>query len=63
MKTIEKRDTKVTGDVVLREVWEAKDNLSSSYGHDLDKLFAETRKHEEQSGHPFAELQIKRLKT
>ena len=27
---------KVTGDLVLREVWRAKDTLSAEYGHDLD---------------------------
>jgi hypothetical protein len=59
MKTIETRPLKETGDVVLREVWRAKDMLSASYGHDVDKLFAETRKHEKVSGHPFANLPIK----
>ncbi len=44
--------TQPTGDVVLREVWRAKDTLSARYGHDLDKLFEETRKREKLSGHP-----------
>ncbi len=60
MKTIETRPAKEAGDVVLREVWRAKDTLSASYGHDLDKLFAETQKHEKASGHPLANLPVKR---
>ena len=43
-KTTDKQPMKATGDLVLQEVWRAKDTLSASYGHDLDKLFAETRK-------------------
>jgi len=35
------------GDVVLKEVWRIKDELSASYGHDVRQLFEETRKHEE----------------
>jgi hypothetical protein len=31
------------GDLVLREIWRAKEALSSAYGHDLDRLFAETK--------------------
>ncbi len=54
--------TKPTGDVVLREVWRAKDTLSAQYGHDLDKLFEETRKRQKLSGHPLANLPIKRRK-
>ena len=48
---------KAGGDLVLREVWRAKDSLSASYGHDLDKLFAETRKREKRSGHRIVNLQ------
>ena len=51
------------GDLVLREVWRAKDTLSAAYGHDLDKLFEETRKREKLSGHPLADLPIKRRKS
>jgi len=60
MKTTDIKPTKETGDLVLKEVWRAKDTLSASYGHDLDKLFAETRKREKLSGHPFADLPVKR---
>jgi hypothetical protein len=63
MKTTDIRPTEETGDLVLREVWRAKDTLSASYGHDLDKLFAETRKREKLSGHPFADLPVKRRAT
>ncbi len=40
------------GDVVLREVWRAKDSLSAACGYDLDKLLSATRQREQQSGHP-----------
>ena len=42
-------------DLVLQEVWRAKDTLSAQCGHDLDKLFAETRQREQLSGHPLVE--------
>ena len=52
-----------TGDVVLKEIWRIKDELSASYGHDVHRLFEETRKSEKLSGHPIANLQVKRKKT
>lgn len=61
-KTAEIQPAKTTGDLVLQEVWRAKDTLSAQYGHDLDKLFAETSKREKLSGHPLANLQTKRRK-
>ena len=48
-----------TGDVVLEEIWRIKGELSASYGHDVRRLFEETRKHEKLSGHPVANLQVK----
>ena len=39
-------------DDVLREVWRIKDELSASYGHDLDRLFAEARERQRKSGRP-----------
>ncbi len=54
-KTIDPQTAKPTGDLVLQEVWRAKDTLSAQYGHDLDKLFAETRKREQLSGHLLVE--------
>ena len=56
-KTTEQPPTNATGDLVLQEVWRAKDTLSAAYGHDLDKLFDETRKREKLSGHPLVNLQ------
>jgi hypothetical protein len=50
------------GDLVLQEVWRAKDTLSAAYGHDLDQLFAEASQREKQSGHPIASLPVKRRK-
>ena len=61
-KTTDIQPAKATGDLVLQEVRRAKDTLSAQYGHDLDKLFAETRRHEKLSGHPLANLPIKRRK-
>ena len=58
-KTTDIRPAKETGDLVLQEVWRAKDTLSAAYGHDLDKLFAKTRKREKLSGHPLAKLPVK----
>jgi hypothetical protein len=41
------------------EVWRAKDTLSAGYGHDLDKLFAETSRREKASGHQVVNLQTR----
>ena len=60
--TTDIQDPKAKGDLVLQEVWRAKDTLSAEYGHDLDKLFAQTSKREKLSGHPIANLQVKRRK-
>ena len=43
-------------DVVLQEIWRIKDRLSASYGHDVHRLFAETREQETQCGHPLVSL-------
>lgn len=59
-KTTDIQPPKATGDVVLQEVWRAKDTLSAQYGHDLDKLFAETHEREKLSGHPLVNLQRRR---
>lgn len=61
-KTNEISGPKTTEDIVLREVWRAKDTLSAQYGHDLDKLFAETQKREKLSGHPLVYPPAKRRK-
>ncbi len=44
-------------DMVLREVWRAKDALSAARGHSVDKLFADLRKRENHSGHQVVNLQ------
>jgi hypothetical protein len=49
-------------DAVLQEIWRIKDALSASYDHDVSRLFAETRKREKLSAHPFADLPTKRHK-
>lgn len=61
-KTTDIQSEKTTGDLVLQEVWRAKDTLSAQYGHDLNKLFIETSQREKLSGHPLATLPIKRRK-
>ena len=50
-KRIDLHNVKATGDVVLEEIWRIKDTLSASYGHDVNRLFEETRKREKLSGH------------
>ena len=62
MSTTTDFQTKPTGDVVLREIWRIKDTLSASYGHDVDRLFAEARERQKLSGHPVVNLQTKRRK-
>ena len=49
-KTTDIRTSKTTGDVVLQEIWHIKETLSASYGHDVKRLFAETRKREKPRG-------------
>lgn len=49
-------------DLGLQEIWRIKDTLSASYGHDVDRLFAETRERQEVSGHPVVSLQTQRPK-
>jgi hypothetical protein len=48
------------GDAVLQEIWRAKDELSAARGHDVHRLFAETRQRQKHSGHPVANLQERR---
>ncbi len=49
-------------DVVLEEIWHIKDTLSASYGHDVHRLFAETREGEKECGHPLVSLSDLRKK-
>jgi hypothetical protein len=53
---------KESADSVLQEVWRIKDTLSAAYGHDVDRLFAESRERQKHSGHPVVNLQTKRRK-
>ena len=61
-KTTDIQTRKPTGDVVLQEVWRIKDMLSASYGHDVDRLFAEARDRQNRSGRPVVNLQTKHRK-
>lgn len=55
--------TNEPGDLVLQEIWRIKDALSASYGHDVDRLFDESRERQKRSGHPVVNLQTKHRKT
>ena len=61
-KTTQTASPETEGDLVLREVWRAKDALSAARGHSIDKLFADLRKREKHSGHPVVNLQTQRPK-
>jgi hypothetical protein len=61
-KTTDIQTAKPTGDVVLQEIWRIKDTLSASYGHDVDRLFSESRERQKRSGHTVVDLQTKRRK-
>ncbi len=41
----------MSGDVVMQEVWRAKEALAAEYGHDSHKLFERLREREKTSGH------------
>lgn len=62
MKTVEEQTIQSGGDLVLQEIWRIKDKLSAERGHDVHRLFADLRKREKTSGHPLANLPIKRRK-
>jgi hypothetical protein len=48
--------TTTEGDVVLQEIWRAKDTLSAAYHHDLRRMCAEAREREKHSDHPVVDL-------
>lgn len=54
-ETTDIQTAKTSGDLVLREVWRIKDNLSASYDHDVARLFEETRRREAKSNHRLVE--------
>ena len=62
MKATKKPSLRYGSDPLLQEIWRIKDELSASYGHDVNRLFADARKRQELSGHPIANLQVKRRK-
>ena len=43
-------------DLVLQQIWRIKHTLSASYGHDVDRLFADASKRQKLSGHPVVNL-------
>ncbi len=57
------RKANPSADLVLQEIWHIKDTLSAAYGHDVDRLFTESRKRQKDSGHPVVNLQAKRRKS
>ena len=59
---IDMQTAKPTGDVVLKEMWRIKDTLSAAYSHDVDRLFAEARERQKQSGRPVVNLQSEQRK-
>ena len=61
-KITETANIETEKDLVLREVWRAKDALSAARGHSVDKLFADLREREKLSGHRVVNLQDKRKK-
>jgi hypothetical protein len=61
-KTTQTTNVETEKDLVLREVWRAKDALSAARGHSVKKLFADLRAREKRSGHRVVNLQGKRRK-
>ena len=55
-KTKENKRVQST-DLVLLEIWRTKDSLSATYGHDVDRLFSDSRERQKHSGHPIINLQ------
>ena len=56
-KTTETTNVEMEKDLVLREVWRAKDALSAARGHSVEKLFSDLREREKHSGHRVVNLQ------
>jgi hypothetical protein len=51
MKTLKETAVRTGDDLVLREVWRIKDELSVARGHDVHRLFAEARERQKQTAH------------
>ena len=62
MKTIGIPPKATLSDEVLREVWRIKDELSASYNHDLERLFADAQKRQRLSGRASVGIQIAKVK-
>ena len=56
-KTSKRPEVGGGGDLVIQEIWRAKDQLSAARGHDVHRLFADARKRQKSSGHPIVNLQ------
>ena len=46
-----------SADLVLREIWQIKDQQSATRGHDVHRLFAEARARQQHSGRRVVNLQ------
>ena len=57
MSKVKELDLNRSTDLVLQEVWAAKDSLSASYGHDVSRLFAEARRRQKSSGRRIVNLE------
>ena len=61
-ETTEELKPKQSTDLVLQEIWRIIATLSASYGHDVDRLFADARERQTLSGHRVVNLQAERPK-
>jgi len=62
MKTAHEPAEQGTGDLVLKEIWRIKDELSAARGHDVHRLFAEARERQKHSGRPVVSYQKQKTK-
>jgi len=56
MNTTIKQAPRYSTDEVLQEIWRVKDKLSAARGHSVEKLFADIRKRQKNSGHRIVDL-------
>jgi hypothetical protein len=61
-KSYDKKQRYVKGDVVLAEVWRIKDEVSASYGYDIDRMFDDLRLKQKTCGHPVVDFSKDRFK-
>ena len=55
-KSTEELTPQRSTDLVLQEIWRIKDEQSAARGHDVHRLFAESRERQRHSGHPVVDL-------